>query len=87
VASRVTPTPFQIALEEDHPVLPLRLFRDELKRLAPARFVMADYLLSDLAERAPELSEQEQVHELMIVILSSLVPHFPSTRVLRPLDS
>lgn len=87
VVSTVQQTLLRIGTKDGATPLPWRLIREELKILAPAQFNMVDYLLSDLIDRAPTLSEQEQVHELMIVILSSLAPHFPPPREIRPLDS
>ena len=87
VGSRVQTAPIRIGIEGGDSTLPWRLIRDELRALAPAQFTMVDYLLSDLMDRAPTLSEREQVHELMIVILSGLTPRFPPSREFRPLDS
>lgn len=74
-------------MEGGHPILPWRMIREELQALAPAKSQLVDYMLTDLMERAPNLSEREQVHELMIVILSGLAPQFPPRRDLKPLDS
>ena len=87
MGSRLQSSPIRIGIEGGDQTLPWRLIRDELQALAPAQFTMVDYLLSDLMDRAPTLSEQEQVHELMIVILSGLTPRFPPSREIRPLDS
>jgi len=87
VGSRLQSSPIRIGIEDGDQALPWRLIRDELRALAPAQFTMVDYLLSDLMDRASTLSEQEQVHELMIVILSGLAPRFPPSREIRPLDS
>ncbi len=87
VESTVQSQPIRIDIGEGSSSLPWRLIRNELQALAPAQFTMVDYLLSDLVDRAPTLSEQEQVRELMIVILSGLTPRFPFSREIRPLDS
>ena len=87
VASTVQFLPIPVGIEDGDSPLPWRLIRDELQVLAPGRFTMIDYLLGDLMDRAPTLSQREQVHELMIVILSGLAPRFPPSRQFKPLDS
>ncbi len=87
VGSTTQQAPIRVGVEEGAPPLPWRLIRDELRALAPARFTMIDFLLNDLVDRSSMLSPQEQVHELMIVILSGLTPNFPASRETRPLDS
>lgn len=86
VASKFQRAPIRIALEGPS-ALPWRMIREELLTLAPAQSRMVDHLLTDLMERSTELSEREQVHELMIVILSGLTPRFPSSPSIRPLDN
>lgn len=87
VATKLQTLPIRTGLEGGGGSLPWTLIRESLRSLAPAQFTMVDYLLSDLIDRAPMLSEQEQVHELMIVVLSGLNPRFPLSRETRPLDS
>ncbi len=71
----------EMALDtEDGSPLPWALIRDSLRQLAPAPFPMIDFLLNDLQDRSPTLTEREQVHELMVVILSGLNPDFPRFR-------
>lgn len=60
--------------------LPWELIREELRSLAPGQFAMIDFMLSDLENRASTLSDRDQIHELLIVVLSSLIPGFPQTR-------
>jgi hypothetical protein len=87
VASTVQTSPNLVGIEGAESNLPWGLIREELQVLAPAQFTMVDYLLSDLVDRAPTLSEREQVHELMIVILCGLAPRFPPSRTFKLLDS
>lgn len=68
-------------------ILPYEMIRDELQALAPSQFAMVDYMLGDLMDRAPNLSDRDQVRELMIVVLTALSPGFPNNRSRRPLDS
>jgi hypothetical protein len=68
-------------------LLPYEMIRDELQALAPAQFAMVDYMLGDLMDRAPMLSDRDQIRELMIVVLSALSPGFPHILNRRPLDS
>ena len=86
VASKFQTAPIRIALEGCS-TLPWRAIREELQALAPAQSTMVDHLLTDLMERSSDLSEREQVRELMIVILSGLTPRFPSSPGVRPLDN
>jgi len=86
VASKFQLAPIRIALDGPS-ALPWRMIREELLALAPAQSRMVDHLLTDLMERSTELSEREQVRELMIVILSGLTPRFPSSAGARPLDN
>ncbi len=87
LASTVQSSSIRVGIGGGNSTLPWRLIWEELQALAPAQFTMVDYLLSDLVDRAPTLSEREQVHELMIVILSGLAPRFPPSRQFKPLDS
>ncbi len=68
-------------------ILPYEMIRDELQALAPSQFAMVDYMLGDLMDRAPTLSDRDQIRELMIVVLSALSPGFPHNRNRRLLDS
>ena len=60
--------------------LPWELIREELRTLAPGQFAMIDFMLSDIEHRAPTLSDRDQIHEFLIVVLSSLIPGFPQSR-------
>ena len=70
----------QRAITMGEGTLPWPLIRQELKRLAPSQFIMIDYMLNELEDRSPLLSDRDQVREFLIMVLSSLSPGFPHHR-------